>query len=170
MTLRLLGPDDAEIYRQIRFKSLQESPEAFLTTYEIQLAKPIEEFRQNLQSNNFRFTLGCFTETNELAGIVTFARETNPKITHKGNIYAMYVSSEYRGRRIGNALLTELLQRAKQLPGLEQINLTVVSSNLAAKKLYETVGFTTYGTERNAMKNNGQYWDEDYMTLYIRRG
>ncbi|NOU92367.1 GNAT family N-acetyltransferase [Paenibacillus sp. LMG 31456] len=167
MNIRCLNPTDAEIYRQIRFTSLKENPEAFLTTYEIQLEKPIEEFQQNLQQTAMKFTLGCFTKADELAGIVTFVRESNPKITHKGSIYAMYVNPEFRGMRVGYALLTELLQRAKQLPGLEQINLTVVSNNLAAKRLYESVGFTTYGTERNAMKSNGQYWDDDLMSIIL---
>ncbi|MCR8634689.1 GNAT family N-acetyltransferase [Paenibacillus radicis (ex Xue et al. 2023)] len=165
MNIRCLNPADAEIYREIRLKSLKENPEAFLTTYEIQLIKPIEEFQQNLEQTELKFTLGCFSKANELAGIVTFVRESNPKITHKGTIYAMYVSPEFRGMRVGYALLTELIQRAKQFPGLEQIKLTVVSNNLAAKKLYESIGFTTYGTERNAMKTNGQYWDDDMMVI-----
>ncbi|MFD0679536.1 MULTISPECIES: GNAT family N-acetyltransferase [unclassified Paenibacillus] len=165
MNIRCLNPADAEIYREIRLKSLKENPEAFLTTYEIQLNKPIEEFQQNLEQTELKFTLGCFSKANELAGIVTFVRESNPKITHKGTIYAMYVSPEFRGMRVGYALLTELIQRAKQFPGLEQIKLTVVSNNLAAKKLYESIGFTTYGTERNAMKTNGQYWDDDMMVI-----
>ncbi|SFM48313.1 Protein N-acetyltransferase, RimJ/RimL family [Paenibacillus sp. 1_12] len=167
MNIRCLDPADAEIYRQIRLRSLQETPDAFLTTYEIQQARPYEDFQQNLQRTAMKFTLGCFAENNELAGIVTFVRESNSKITHKGNIYAMYVSPEFRGKHVGYALLTELLQQAKQCPGLEQINLTVVSTNLAAKKLYESVGFTTYGTERNAMKSSGRYLDDDLMAIRI---
>ncbi|MEK3724771.1 GNAT family N-acetyltransferase [Paenibacillus sp. FSL H8-0034] len=167
MNIRYLGPTDADIYRQLRLRSLQENPEAFLTTYDIQQAKPLEAFQQNLQRTAMNFTLGCFTEAQELAGIVTFVRESNPKITHKGTIYAMYVCPEFRGQRIGYALLTELIEQAKQCPGLEQINLTVVSTNHAAKKLYESVGFTTYGTERNAMKSHGQYSDDDLMVIRL---
>jgi ribosomal protein S18 acetylase RimI-like enzyme len=167
MYIRHLEPFDAELYQQIRFRSLQENPEAFLTTYEIQKAKPIETIQDNLQRSDLKFTLGCFSEFGELAGIVTFVRESNPKIAHKANIYAMYVSPEFRGKRIGYSLLTELIQEARQCAGLEQINLTVVSSNLAAKKLYEAMGFTSYGIEPRATKLKGTYYDDDLMVLKL---
>nr|WP_220185894.1 GNAT family protein [Paenactinomyces guangxiensis] len=162
-----MEPSDAEIYREIRLRSLQENPEAFLTTYEIEREKPIETTRQNLQHTDFKFTLGCFTDNDELVGIVTFVRESKPKITHKGYVFGMYVVPEFRGKRVGYRLISELLQRAKKCAGLEQIHLTVVANNIAAKKLYESVGFTRYGTECNALKMNGQYWDEDLMAIKV---
>ncbi|MDF2964516.1 MAG: hypothetical protein K0S39_6251 [Paenibacillus sp.] len=167
MYIRFLDPTDAEIYSEIRFRSLLENPEAFLTTYEIQKEKPIETTQQNLQRTDSKFTLGCFTDNRELVGIVTFMRESNPKIIHKGNVYAMYVAPEFRGKGAGYALMTRLHDEARQCAGLEQINLTVVSTNLAAKKLYESVGFTAYGTERNAMKSNGYYLDDDLMVVRL---
>ncbi|MNJ70092.1 Acetyltransferase (GNAT) family protein [compost metagenome] len=83
----------------------------FLTTFEIEVVKPIEQVQQNLKPTSSRFTLGVFN-VNELVGIVTFVRESNPKIIHKGNIYAMYVSPEFRGEGIGKALIKELVKRA----------------------------------------------------------
>lgn len=61
--------------------------------------------------------------------------------------------------------MLELIERAKHLDGLEQIKLTVVSENHPAKKLYKSLGFEVYGIERNALKFNGQYYDEDLMVL-----
>lgn len=166
MEIRILDLEDAAIYRELRFKSLKENPEAFLTTYEIEKDKPIEQLQRNLIASNNRFTLGAFIN-NELVGIVTFVRESNPKIVHKGNIYAMYVSPEFREKGIGKSLIQELVIRAKQYDGLEQINLTVITNNIAAKRLYETIGFVTYGIERNALKTECQYWDEDLMVLRL---
>ena len=168
MYIRLLDSSDAEMYRELRLRSLREHPEAFLTTYETEKEKPIEHTRQNLRKTDRNFTLGCFTDNHELVGMVTFVRETNPKISHRGNVYAMYVAPEYRKRRYGYALMSELIRQAEKCPGLEQIYLTVVSPNTAAKKLYESVGFTTYGTERNGLRINGQYFDEDLMVLYLK--
>ncbi|MGN4125083.1 GNAT family N-acetyltransferase [Lysinibacillus sphaericus] len=48
---------------------------------------------------------------------------------------------------------------------MEQINLTVVSENSSAKKLYKSLGFKVYGVERNALKFNGQYFNENLMVL-----
>lgn len=64
-------------------------------------------------------------------------------------------------------MVLELINKAKLCEGLEQINLTVISNNNAAKRLYETIGFVTYGTEQNALKNGYQYWDENLMVLRL---
>ncbi|WP_306431085.1 GNAT family N-acetyltransferase [Paenibacillus sp. XY044] len=157
---------DAEIYRELRLKSLKENPEAFLTTYEIEEDKPIEKLRGNLIASDNRFTLGAFINS-VLIGTVTFVRESNPKIVHKGNVYAMYVAPEFREKGIGKSLVQELIIKAKKCDGLEQINLTVISNNNAAKRLYETIGFVTYGTERNALKTECQYWDENLMVFRL---
>ncbi|SEB53624.1 hypothetical protein [Paenibacillus sp. GP183] len=79
MLIRLLESSDAEIYREIRLDSLKESPESFLTTYEIESERPIEQFRQNLIASDSRFTVGAFMN-NELVGVVTFVRESKLKI------------------------------------------------------------------------------------------
>jgi ribosomal protein S18 acetylase RimI-like enzyme len=166
MQIRILDKTDAEIYRELRLKSLKENPEAFLTTYEIEKDKSIEQLQQNLVPSDNRFTLGAFIN-GKLIGIVTFVRESNPKVVHKGNIYAMYVSPDFREKGIGKSLVQELVIKAKQCVGLEQINLTVISNNNAAKRLYEANGFITYGTERNALRTGSQYWDEDLMALRL---
>ncbi|GGD67525.1 GNAT family N-acetyltransferase [Paenibacillus nasutitermitis] len=166
MEIRLLNREDAHRYRELRLKSLMENPEAYLTTYEIESAKPIEQVQQNLLPTDSRFTLGAFI-VNELVGIVTFVRESNPKTLHKGNIYAMYVSPECRGKGTGKALIRRLIKRAAHLGGLEQINLSVISTNTGAIRLYERSGFTGYGTERNALKSGDHYWDEELMVLRL---
>ena len=56
---------------------------------------------------------------------------------------------------------------AREMDGLEQVNLCVVSNNERAKKLYQSVGFEIYGTERNALKYNDRYFDEDLMALHL---
>lgn len=94
-------------------------------------------------------------------------RETSLKTAHKGNIYGMFVAPETRGMGVGKLLLEELIRKAKNSNGLEQLNLTVVSNNVAAKKLYTSLGFDVYGVERNALKDNGEYFDEDLMVLFI---
>jgi ribosomal protein S18 acetylase RimI-like enzyme len=136
------------------------------TTFEIEIEKPIEQLQHNLKITDSRLILGALYD-NELIGIVTFVRDSNLKTTHKGSVYAMYVSPKYRGRGIGNALMSELINLANKCDGLEQVYLTVISNNNAAKRLYKNVGFVIYGTERNALKTGDQYWDEDLMVLRL---
>ncbi|QSF45896.1 GNAT family N-acetyltransferase [Paenibacillus tianjinensis] len=169
MYIKVLNPADAEKYRELRLESLLNHPEAFLSTYEAEKGLPFETTRSRLEPAEGRFTLGGFTEQDELAGMVTFIREDRARISHKGNVYAMYVSPAARKQKLGYRLMTELLVRAGQLPGLEIVNLTVFSDNHAAKRLYTSLGFTCYGTERKAVKLDGVYLDEDLMTLELNQ-
>lgn len=167
MYIRVLNPADAEVYREIRLQSLLDHPEAFLSSYEAEKELPMESIRIRLEPSDGKFTLGGFNEQHELAGIVTFVRESRDKISHKGNVYAMYITPAARKQKLGYGLMQELIQRAGQLPGMEIINLTVFSDNVPAKRLYASLGFSIYGTERKAVKQNGVYLDEDLMSLTL---
>jgi RimJ/RimL family protein N-acetyltransferase len=65
-------------------------------------------------------------------------------------------------------LISALLDKVKSLPGLEQVNLTVSSRQIAAKALYRSLGFETFRVERAALKIGDQYFDEEYMVLRLR--
>lgn len=167
MYVRILLESDAEIYQKLRLNGLKNDPEAFGSTYDREAHFSIETIIDRIKPNDDKFVLGAFTEQDELVGIVSFVRESNLKTVHKGNIYGMYVSQEVRGRGIGKLLILELINKAKDCKGLEQLNLAVVSTNGAAKNLYQSIGFETYGIERNALKYNDQYYDEDFMTFHL---
>ena len=81
--------------------------------------------------------------------------------------HSMYVLPESRGLGAGKALMQELLVRARQIEGLEQLHLAVVTINQAAYQLYRSLGFEVYGTEPKALKSGEKYWDEYLMALYL---
>jgi RimJ/RimL family protein N-acetyltransferase len=167
MTIRILNESDAQMYQELRLSALKINPEAFGSTYEREVKFALETVVERLKPNDDKFVLGAFEDRNLLVGIVTFMRESSPKTAHKGNVYGMFVEPEMQGRGLGKSLLLELIRKAKNCNGLEQINLTVVSSNEPAKKLYKSIGFQVYGVEKNALKFSGEYFDEDLMVLKI---
>ncbi len=115
------------------------------------------------------FTLAAYFE-DVLAGIVSFTREgaDREKLKHKGILFRMYVSRDFRGHGIARALVNALIARVKQLPDIEQINLTVVSDNVFAKVFYEKLGFVTFATELNAIKWKNKYYTEEQMVLRLK--
>ncbi|MFB9325180.1 GNAT family N-acetyltransferase [Paenibacillus aurantiacus] len=167
MIIRLLTVGDAEGYRALRLRALREHPEAFLSTYEAEVARPIEATSAKLAPETGKFTLGAFDASGRLAGVATLVRETNPKIAHKANVYAVYVAPEARGNRVGQSLLQALIAKARACDGVEQLHLTVMASNKAAVRLYASVGFVAYGTEPRAMKIDGSYYDDQHMVLVL---
>jgi ribosomal protein S18 acetylase RimI-like enzyme len=163
----MLTSVDAEVYRELRLQSLRLHPEAYLSSYESEKKLSIVTTRIRLEPSENNFTLGAFDGEEKLVGIITFFRESRPKIDHKANIYSVYVDADVRKQGVGRRLMMELIARARQLPGLEILNLTVTSNNVAAKRLYESLGFICYGTEPKAMKLGDEYLDEDLMILML---
>lgn len=84
---------------------------------------------------------------------------------HTGTL-GMGVHKNYRGQRIGTALMDATLAAAKEF-GLERVELEVYTSNTVAIKLYEKYGFQTEGIKRKARKLDGKYYDIQVMALFI---
>lgn len=167
MHIRVLDEPDAALYQALRLNALQCNPEAFGSTYEREADFPMEIVRERLKPAGDKFVLGAFDGKGSLVGIVSFVRESGQKSAHKGNVYGMYVAPEQRGQGLGKLLMNELISRASNCEGLEHINLTVISGNDLAKKLYQSLGFKAYGLENNALKYKGEYFDECLMVRIV---
>ncbi len=165
MKIRVLNESDAPLYQEVRLNALKINPEAFGSTYEREAEFSLESVAERLEPTKDKFILDAFNHNGLVVGIVTFMRENGLKTCHKGNVFGVYVAPDGRGKGLGKSLMIELIRKAKNCEGLEQINLTVVSANSSAKKLYKSLGFEVYGLERNALKFKGQYFDEDLMVL-----
>ena len=168
MRIRALEPSDLELFYALRLRGLRESPEAFGSTFAEESVMPAEERRRHFHCTDENFVIGAFGEDGRLIGVAGFYRATHVKLRHKGFVWGMYVPPESRGGGVGRALLTAVIARAKSLPGLEQIGLDVVTVNEAARGLYLSQGFQVYALEREAMKQDGEYYDLEHMVLRLR--
>jgi len=81
---------------------------------------------------------------------------------HVGMI-GLLVREDHRNMGVGTALLSALIEKAKQQGKYELLVLSVFANNEHAMHLYKKLGFAEFGMLPNGLKRNGQYVDEIYM-------
>jgi len=163
LNIRQLSPADFAAFWPVRLLALQESPQAFGAAYEESLALPEHEAIGRLSPKDGGFVLGAFGS--DLLGIAGLARHSGAKVRHKGYIWGVYVVPSARGTGVARRLMEQLLEQCRTIDGLEEVTLSVVTSNASAKRLYQSLGFAVYGLEKRALKIDGEYFDEELMAL-----
>jgi len=157
--IRQLTPSDAESFRELRLEGLRLNPEAFGSTYEFEKDQPLTRYTGWLTNST---VFGAF-QNSHLIGTASFTQLSGQKDSHKGLLRAMYVRPTHRRSGAGRQLVQAVIETARQK--VEQIQLSVVSTNQPALRLYQTLGFRQYGLEKNALKHHGTYSDEILMSL-----
>ena len=88
------------------------------------------------------------------------------RASHRGELVQVYVDSNYRSQNIGEKLLRRVLDYGFTLDGIEQIQLSVIASNQTAIRLYEKLGFKTFGVQPRYFKAGDTYMDQQFMQLF----
>lgn len=159
--IRLLTPADAALYRTIRLEALAAHPEAFSSTFAREQEKPLAWFAERLTTSD---VFGAFIG-DEIVGVAGFYRQDGPQTTHKADLWGMYVRRSAGRAGVGRRLVDTVIAHAAK--HVEKLQLTVMSRNEAALRLYAAAGFVEYGREVKALKQNGRYFDEVLMELFV---
>jgi RimJ/RimL family protein N-acetyltransferase len=155
--IRPLRADEAALYRDIRLEGLRLHPEAFGSALEQESAQPLSFFEQRLTGN----TIFAGFRGEEIFGTAGFMPEAGTKRAHKGHLWGMYVRFAARGTGLARHLVEAVLEFAQYR--VELVQLSVVSGNVPAHRLYASLGFVPYGLEERALKLDGKYLDEVLM-------
>jgi RimJ/RimL family protein N-acetyltransferase len=164
LQIRRLETPDAANYMALRLEALQRNPEAFGSTFEWESAQPLSWFEASLGRAAI---FGAFLD-GTLAGMAGFAPQESAKRAHKALLWGMYVRAAARSAGVGKRLVASVLDHARGR--VEMVQLTVVSENEAARRLYRAMGFVEYGYEKRALKQDGRYYDDVLMVNFLDEG
>jgi ribosomal protein S18 acetylase RimI-like enzyme len=164
--IRPLAKTDADPYRALRLEALRDSPQSFGASIAEEEALSDEEMIRRAVPDAPSVTFGAFAGE-ELVGTATYIQNSREKTRHKGTMVAVYVSPDWRAASLGRKLIERIIAHAQALGVMLQC--TVTAENVAARRLYHSLGFQRYGLERDALCVDGRFLDEELLVLDLRR-
>jgi ribosomal protein S18 acetylase RimI-like enzyme len=140
-------PEDWELCRGIRLRSLREEPQAYAADYETEGRYQPDLWRERLAT---AVTYLAFDDDHDLVGIATGVW-TRDGDTH---VVGMYVAPEARGLGCAHQLLDAIADLAIRRHG-KRLVLEVAESNERATRSYHSFGFVETGRRRLMDRDRG---------------
>jgi RimJ/RimL family protein N-acetyltransferase len=169
--IRALTTSDTPAFRALRLDALRLHPEAFVPTYEEERAADSRSVASRFRDDwihDGNFILGAYRQ-GWLVGAIGVKRWPRQKQRHKATIWIMYTAEEVRGQGTGRQLLDAALDRCRQDPEIELVHLSVSGDSPAARGLYASAGFRSYGVEPRALRiDEDHYVDVEQMVLDVK--
>jgi RimJ/RimL family protein N-acetyltransferase len=165
--IRRLVPADADALRALRMEALTTAPEAFGSSPEEEAARSMDFVRSRLDPSIADAVFGAFAG-DQLVGMAGFALSQGIKKRHKGMLWGVFVGAGWRDGGAGERLVRAVIAHARNHVLLLQAS--VVTSNGAARRIYDRLGFVAYGTERRALRVGDAFHDEELLVLDLQSG
>ena len=161
-TIRPLTAADLPAFRAVRLDALRLHPRAYGSSYEEEIGYTLDDFAARWPVAP-GVMLGGFV-ADRLVGITGLQVLPRVKQRHKGFIYTVYVDRAFRGRGLAAELVEAAITTARAV-GLRFVWLTVAIGNDCARRIYDRLGFRTFGVERRGLLVDGDFVDEEMMML-----
>jgi ribosomal protein S18 acetylase RimI-like enzyme len=133
VTVRALGAQDWELYRQVRLAALKDSPEAFASSYDAEVDYDEELWRRRLdRSERLLAEAG-----GEAAGIASLGQAEEDGVAE---LFGMWVAPARRGTGVAWQLTEAAAQHARAA-GRRAVKLWVSTDNGRAVAFFSSFGF-----------------------------
>lgn len=100
-----------------------------------------------------------------MCGYIMAQRGSLARVKHTAYI-VIGIRAAFRGQGVGTELMRRLDEWAR-INGVKRLELTVMCTNSAARRLYEKQGFEVEGVRRASMLVDGEYVDEWHMAKLL---
>jgi ribosomal protein S18 acetylase RimI-like enzyme len=161
-TIRPLTAADLPAFRAVRLDALRLHPRAYGSSYAEEIDDTLDDFAARWPAPP-GVMLGGFS-ADRLVGITGLQVQPRVKQRHKGFIYTVYVDPAFRGLGLAAGLVEAAIAAARQA-GLRLVWLGVAIGNDGARRIYDRLGFRTFGIEPRGLLVDGDFVDEELMLL-----
>jgi ribosomal protein S18 acetylase RimI-like enzyme len=165
LTIRQAVLSDAIALRELRLEGLKLNPEAFGSDYEREVNQPVSKWEERL-SAQVNSALFVAEGSSGLLGMTGIGRSELVKAKHNGTVYGVYVRPVWRNLGLGVHLVEASLAWARK-SGLKLVKLGVITTNTAAIRAYQKIGFHVYGVDEAVLFQAGVYYDELLMAFRL---
>jgi len=170
VAVRPAVPEDAAPLRALRLEALADYPAAFAADYDMSAAETAGLWEKRIAGYSAQDTgLICVAVAERqprLVGMAGLYRGDRPKTRHSGTVWGVYVSPDWRGLHIAEAVIAECLAWGR-VRGVVVAKLGVLTTNTPAVRCYSRCGFSVYGVEPKAIFHDGIYHDELLMSRLL---
>jgi ribosomal protein S18 acetylase RimI-like enzyme len=159
--IQLLTSVDSAAFQAMRLEAVAHDPYAFLSTPEVEQAKTIQHYANEIVAARLLPPFGYYGVFDEdrLLGYVQLGTTGLPKKKHIAYIYNLYIDPAARGQRLAEHLCTIVAQIAKAAD-IERLYANCLRNNQIALKFYHKLGFQICGERVQSVKDADQYDDE----------
>jgi ribosomal protein S18 acetylase RimI-like enzyme len=163
ISIRTIRESDLHAFKALRLESLREHPESFGSDYAENLREP-ESFWVARIKDAVDSSEGCIILAdagNKLAGLAGVRREKGVKGRHAAMIWGVYVRPKYRGQKLVDRIIAELLSWCRS----NQVRIVRLSATCTgpALRCYLRCGFAVYGVSPEEIRIGDKYYDETLM-------
>ncbi len=165
MQIVRLTPADAMAYKALMLHAYEHAADSFTSTPQERALQPDSWWINRIADPaGLSVVWGAFTEAG-LVGTVSVEFSARAKTRHKALIVAMFVREECRGEGVARQLMRAAIQYGLEREGLRLLQLEVTQGNTAAERLYESLGFQSYGVEPMAVLTANGFRSKVHMWL-----
>ena len=165
--VRRLTPEQTDAYVEVRQRMLREEPWSFGSSPSDDLERERRRARDMLGDEDWACIAAMSGEA--IVSTARVFRTTRPKQAHAASIVSVWTDPAFRGRGLARRVLLTAIDIARGWPDVELVELSVSARCEPARRLYESLGFTTWGVQPDAMRVGGESAAEHYMQMAIER-
>ena len=144
ISVRRFSPADWPLYKSLRLRSLEESPDAFGSTLELECGRADAAWAERLHNAALSGRdCALFAQIEGVPSGLVWAK-ADASDTGCVNLFQLWVTPEARGRGVGDALLHAAIDWARQY-GAGLVKLGATCGDTAAIRLYQRAGFVEVG-------------------------